>query len=68
MKKKKEKGFLALVGRGGRNPAQPGAGARAGTSAPAQPRPTARNGAGARETALFPRGPCVRESRRGRRR
>jgi hypothetical protein len=54
MEKKKEKGFSALVGWG--------------ASAPAQSRPTARNGAGARETTPFPRGPRVRESGRGRRR
>jgi hypothetical protein len=69
VEKKKEKGFwLWWAGGGGRNPAQPGAGARGGVSMPAQPRRTARNGAGARETTPFPRGPHVRESGRGRRR
>jgi hypothetical protein len=47
MEKKKEKGFWLWWAGGGRNLAQSGTGARAGTSAPAQPRPTARNSAGA---------------------
>jgi hypothetical protein len=51
------------VGRGGRIPAQPGAGAHA--SAPAQHDPRARNGAGARETTSWPRGQHARESERG---
>jgi hypothetical protein len=67
MEKKKKKVF-GSGGLGGRNLAQPGAGARGGASAPAQPRPTARNDTGARETTSLPRGPRVRESGRGRRR
>jgi hypothetical protein len=67
-KKKKKKKVFGSGGPGVQNPAQPCAGARAGASAPTQPRPTARNGAGTREMTPFPRGPRVRESGRGRRR
>jgi hypothetical protein len=52
------------VGRGGGfGPA--GRRARAGAIAPAQLRPKAEDGAGARGVTSFPRGPHVRESGRG---
>jgi hypothetical protein len=65
--KENRKGFSALVGRG-RIPAQPGAGARAGTSAPTQHGPRARDGAGARENGVMVTGPTRQGEWEGRRR
>jgi hypothetical protein len=67
MEKKKKKDFR-LWWAGGRIPAQPGVGARAGASAPAQHGPRARNGAGARENGVVVMGPTRQGEREGRRR
>jgi hypothetical protein len=66
MEKKKKMDFR-LWWPGGRIPAQPGAGARAGASAPAQHGPRARNGTGARENNVVVTGPTRQGEWEGRR-
>jgi hypothetical protein len=63
-RKGKRKRIFVSGGPGG-IPVQPGAGARADASAPAQHGPRARDGTGAREDDVMVTGPRARESGRG---
>jgi hypothetical protein len=64
-RKGKRKRIFGSGGPGGRIPAQPGAGARAGAREPAQHGPRARDGVGTRGDDVVVTGPRARESGRG---